>query len=112
MRKTEERMIRAIRTCRQWRGKNTEVLDDNGFGWGVYLHGHRIACGPWVEGEVKVVGASLCGWDTVTTRSRLYALGVDVWKLRLEEGFITQKQYMKHLRAAENERTRRKLLST
>lgn len=111
MRKTEERMLRAIRTYHQWRGKNTEVLDD-GFGWGVYLHGHRIAWGPWIEGEVKVVGASLCGWDTPTTRSRLYALGVDVWKLRLEEGFITQKQYMKHLRAAENERTRRKLLST
>ena len=109
MRKTEERMLRAIRTGHQWRGKNTKVFDDGGFGWGVYLHGHRIAWGLWRFGEVKVVGASLCGWDTVTTRSRLAALGVDVWKLRLEEGYITQKQYMKHLRAVENERTRRKL---
>lgn len=109
MRKTEDRMIRAIRTCRQWRGKNTSVLDTGGLGWGVYLHGHCIAWGPWIEGEVEVFGASLCGWDTVTTRSRLYALGVDVWKLRLEEGFITQEQYMKHLRDVENWRTRRKL---
>jgi len=111
MRKTEERMLRAIRTCRQWRGKNTKVLVDSGPGWGVYLHGNRIAWGLWLFGEVKVAGASLCGWDTPTTRSRLSALGVDVWKLRLEEGFITQKQYMDHLRRVENERTRRKLLS-
>ncbi len=109
MRKTEERMLRAIRTCRQWRGKNTRVLNDSGLGWGVYLHGHRIAWGLWRSGEFKVAGASLCGWDTPTTRSRLYALGVNVWKLRLEEGFVTQKQYMKHLRDVENWRTRRKL---
>jgi hypothetical protein len=78
-------------------------------GWTVYLHGSRIAWGTWAYGSVKVVGASLCGWNTPTTRSRLYALGVDVWKLRLEEGFITQEQYMKHLRDMENWRTRRKL---
>lgn len=110
MRKTEERMLAAIRNGRNWRGKNTAVLASS-LGWGVYLHGHRIAWGPWEEGEVKIIGASLCGYDTATTKSRLRALGVDVWSLRYKEGYITQEEYMDHLRRVENERTRRKLMS-
>ncbi len=111
MRMIERRMLSAIRNGQNWRGKNTAVL----WGWrnteniaSVRLYGHQIA---EVKLDGTVVHASLCGWDTATTRSRLSALGVDTWKLRYEEGRVTQEEYMAHLRRVENERTRRKLMS-
>ena len=106
MRKIEERMLLSIRSGWPLNMGNTRVSYDAD-GWAVYLHGNRIAWSGF--GGSRPSGASLCGWDTPTTRSRLRALGVDVWKLRLDQGYITQEQYMKHLRAVENERTRRKL---
>lgn len=39
----------------------------------MYLFGNKIA---WVEGNKLFF--TLCGWNTVTTRSRLNALGVQV----------------------------------
>ena len=111
MRMIEQRMLSAIRNGRDWRGKNTKVS------WGrdgyentayVYLFGHLIAK---VKQDGTVKHASFCGWNTATTRSRLSALGVDTWKLRYDEGHVTQEEYMAHLRRAENERTRRKLMS-
>lgn len=112
MKKIEEQMIGAIRRMRSWCKKNTRVFvgfDGVEYSWSVYLHGHRIAWGSYGEHGWKLDGASLRGWDTATTKSRLRALGVDVWRLRCEEGHITKDEYMEHLRKAQAERTRRML---
>lgn len=72
MKRIEEKMLRAIKDGRNWSESNTEVAHNNGV-TKVYLHGNLIA---------KRVNAkwlySLCGWNTLTTRSRLNVLGCNV----------------------------------
>lgn len=71
MRKIERQTLEAIRKGRNFKSGNTQVL--NGV---VYLHGNRIA---WREGRNLIMDTStLNRWPTVTTRSRLKALGFSV----------------------------------
>ena len=77
MRKIEEQMVRAVRTMRNWRSGNTEVKIQYGFVY-VYLHGHHIATIDQ-HGGVEVNKPTLRSFPTNTTKSRLRALGVDVY---------------------------------
>jgi len=77
MRKIEEEMVDAVRKRRStWRGGNTSVNTVHGR-TEVFLHSHHIATIK-EDGEVEVNKFTLRKWPTVTTKSRLRALGVDV----------------------------------
>lgn len=65
VKKVDNTIARAFARGEKAKGNNT-VCD----GSAVYLHGHRIA---W-RTETGEVRASLCGWDTLTTRARLNAI--------------------------------------
>ena len=69
MRKIEKQMNSAIVDGRNWSKDNTrvEVAKDGTF---VYLHGHNIAT-IFNNGDIRL---SSCGWETVTTKSRLNAI--------------------------------------
>lgn len=71
----EKQMLQAINTGSNWRKDNTEVVHVNGIAQ-VYLHGHHIAS---IYGDVEPNLATLAAWPTATTKSRLRALGVDVY---------------------------------
>ena len=75
MRLIEKEMLNAINNGSNWRKDNTEVMHINDIAQ-VYLHGHHIAS---VYGDVDVNAATLRRWPTVTTKSRLRALGADVY---------------------------------
>lgn len=81
MRVIEEKMLHAVKTGRNYRSKNTVVSVDTD-GIRVYLHGNCIFA--VVDGVRRF---SLAGWNTVTTRSRLNALGVDVRQKNFEPVF-------------------------
>ena len=70
MRKIERQMIQAIVDDKDWRKDNTRVENMDGIS-SVYLHGHKIA-----EYGHKDMGLNVnnCGYETVTTKSRLNAL--------------------------------------
>ena len=70
MRKIEEQMNMAIRARKSWAGSNTTVRAYND-SVDVYLHGHCIA---WLDVIENVWTLSSCGWETVTTKSRLNAI--------------------------------------
>ena len=72
MRQIEKSMAQAVKAGRNFRSGNTVVSVDAS-GIKVYLHGNCIYT---VYQGVKRF--TLAGWNTVTTRSRLNALGVDV----------------------------------
>ena len=72
MRKIEEKIAYAVRMKKNCGCGNTTVECSNGNVW-VRLHGNLI----YKEFE-GVKSFTLAGWNTVTTRSRLNALGVDV----------------------------------
>ena len=82
MRKVEEAMRKAVEMRVNWKSGNTEVKvrkDSDTIRTTVYLHGNNIY--EVIEDHstgFKTVGFTLSGWDTLTTRSRLRALGVDV----------------------------------
>ena len=67
-------MCAAVKARKNWKVGNTQVvrLDDGSVL--VFLHGNRI----YEEYSDGYKLASLAGWNTLTTRSRLRALGVDV----------------------------------
>ena len=70
MRKIERQMQAAIATRTNWSKSNTSVeVDSEGF-TDVRLHGNRIA---QIEPNGDIILSS-CGWDTVTTKSRLNAV--------------------------------------
>ncbi len=72
MSKIEDGMVRAVRDNRAWAGGNTMVLVDGS----VYLHGHRIAY--WdPNGDFVMDLDTFHKFPTVTTKSRLRALGLD-----------------------------------
>ena len=79
MRKIEKEMIKAIMNEQNWSNSNTMVAIVDGDAW-VYLHGHHIAT---VKGclplGLEVNKETLSNWPTVTTKSRLRALGADVY---------------------------------
>ena len=72
MRKIEQQMNRAITNRTNWAGSNTTVTyNDSTNCSSVFLHGHNIAT---VDHSTNAVKISSCGWQTVTTKSRLNAI--------------------------------------
>mgnify|MGYP003331041704 CR=1 FL=1 len=70
MRKIESQMTTAISRRDNWSKSNTQVTTDSNGDSSVYLHGHRIAT---VHSNNDITLSS-CGWETVTTKSRLNAI--------------------------------------
>ena len=72
MRKLERQMTFAVSNKGNWSGSNTSVSYDKAENLSeVRLHGHLIA---WYDHNDKRLALSSCGWQTVTTKSRLNAL--------------------------------------
>ena len=72
MRKLERQMNFALSNKSNWAGSNTTVTYNNSTNCSsVYLHGHQIAT---LEHDTKAVKLSSCGYETVTTKSRLNAI--------------------------------------
>ena len=72
MRKLERQMNFAISNKADWSGSNTQVnYNSNTNCSSIYLHGHLIAT---VDHNLKAVKLSSCGYQTVTTKSRLNAI--------------------------------------
>ena len=72
MRKIEQQMNRAIVNRTDWSSSNTRVeFNDSTNCSSVFLHGHNIAT---VDHTTNAVKISSCGWQTVTTKSRLNAI--------------------------------------
>ena len=72
MRKIERQMNFAISNKGNWAGSNTSVsYNDSTSCSSIYLHGHHIAT---VDHNLKAVKLSSCGYETVTTKSRLNAI--------------------------------------
>ena len=80
MRKIEQQMMDAIRNRKNWAGGNTQVRFDAEGGWWckVYLHGNHIADFDEMLWRATVNLETLKQWPTMTTKSRLRALGVDL----------------------------------
>ena len=77
MRKIERQMVHAI-NCpgKRWNNSNTKVRwsDDQTY-VEVLLHDHIIASINWAKNRAVI---SACGWETVTTKSRLNAILSDL----------------------------------
>ena len=72
MRKIERQMNFAISNKGDWSSSNTTVsFNSNTNCSSIYLHGHLIAT---VDHNLRAVKLSSCGYQTVTTKSRLNAL--------------------------------------
>lgn len=79
MRKIEERMVAAIKSEKPFRESNTEVLPvwsrDSEYGVvlgvKVFLYGNCIA---QITPSEKRIDLHTCGWDAVTTTSRMDAI--------------------------------------
>lgn len=72
MRKIEQQMLRAIAERRNWKRSYTRVNIVNNWAE-VFLFGNKIA---QINLDSGVIYATHCGWPTVTTKSRLRALGL------------------------------------
>ena len=73
MRQVEKNMLQAVRAGKNFKCGNTEVKNGVFGEVFVYLHGNCIY--RIIDGVREF---TLSGWNTVTTRSRLNALGVNV----------------------------------
>jgi len=72
MRKIEQQMNRALVNRNNWAGSNTSVsYNENTDCSSVYLHGHQIAT---LDHKNQALKLSSCGYQTVTTKSRLNAI--------------------------------------
>ena len=72
MRKLEKQMNFALSNKSDWRGSNTVVeYNSNTNCSSVYLHGHQIAT---LDHNTNALKISSCGYETVTTKSRLNAI--------------------------------------
>ena len=72
MRKIEQQMNRALVNKNNWAGSNTTVrYNDSTDCSSVYLHGHQIAT---LDHNNQALKLSSCGYQTVTTKSRLNAI--------------------------------------
>jgi len=72
MRKIEKQMNYALSHKNNWAGSNTTVCyNDSTNCSSVYLHGHQIAT---LDHSTKALKLSSCGYETVTTKSRLNAI--------------------------------------
>ena len=85
MRKIEKEMIKAAATINQqetptcWKKDNTVVTGKRGFVT-IYLHDNHIAS--FVDGMLEVNLDTLRRWPSMTTRSRLRALGADLVSIK------------------------------
>ena len=83
MRKIEEQMNMAIRARKNWAGSNTTVRcykkDGITTEVNVLLHGNCIA---WFDTASNDFNISSCGWETVTTKSRLNAILEELRQVR------------------------------
>ena len=72
MRKLERQMNFAVSNKGNWSGTNTQVTYNESTNCSsVCLHGHQIAT---YDHNLKAVKLSSCGYETVTTKSRLNAI--------------------------------------
>ena len=72
MRKLEKQMNYALSNKNNWAGSNTTVCyNDSTNCSSVYLHGHQIAT---LDHNTQGLKLSSCGYETVTTKSRLNAI--------------------------------------
>ena len=72
MRKIEKQMNYALSNKNNWAGSNTTVCyNDSTNCSSVYLHGHQIAT---LDHNTNAVKLDSCGYETVTTKSRLNAI--------------------------------------
>ena len=72
MRKLEKQMNFALSNKSNWSGSNTSVSYNESTNCSqVYLHGHQIAT---LDHNNQALKLSSCGWQTVTTKSRLNAI--------------------------------------
>lgn len=78
MRKIEKQMLEAIAKGKTWHGSNTSVSSIDDVNFAVFLHGNHIADVNSSNWFVMVNKYTLARWPTVTTKSRLRALGANV----------------------------------
>lgn len=78
MRKIEKQMLDAVNNCRTWHGVNTSVSSIDDVNCAVFLHGNHIADVNSRTGFLMVNKYTLRKWPSVTTKSRLRALGANV----------------------------------
>ena len=72
MRKLERQMNFALSNKGNWSGSNTTVVyNDSSNCSSVYLHGHQIAT---LDHNTNALKLNSCGYETVTTKSRLNAI--------------------------------------
>ncbi len=72
MRKIEQQMNRAISNKSNWSSSNTQVsYNESTDCSSIFLHSHKIAT---YDHKNQAVRLSSCGWQTVTTKSRLNAI--------------------------------------
>ena len=72
MRKIEQQMNYALSNKNNWAGSNTSVsYNDSTNCSSVYLHCHQIAT---LDHNTNAVKLDSCGYETVTTKSRLNAI--------------------------------------
>ena len=72
MRKLERQMNSALLRKANWAGSNTTVSYNESTNCSqVYLHGHQICT---FDHNTQAVKLSSCGYETVTTKSRLNAI--------------------------------------
>ena len=72
MRKLEKQMNFALSNKSNWNGSNTSVsYNESTNSSQEYLHGHQIAT---LDHNNQALKLSSCGWQTVTTKSRLNAI--------------------------------------
>ena len=72
MRKIERQMNSALHAKKNWAGSNTTVVyNDSTNCSSVLLHGHQIAT---LDHHSNALKLSSCGYETVTTKSRLNAI--------------------------------------
>mgnify|MGYP001319739555 FL=1 len=72
MRKLERQMNFALSNKANWCGSNTQVnYNSNTNCSSVYLHGHQIAT---LDHSTNALKIDSCGYQTVTTKSRLNAI--------------------------------------
>ena len=72
MRKLEKQMNNALTNKTNWAGSNTSVSYNESTNCSsVYLHGHNIAT---LVHNTNALKLSSCGYETVTTKSRLNAI--------------------------------------
>lgn len=79
MREIEKQMLKAISTRSTWKNSNTSVNPIDDINCSIYLHGNHIADINSETGFVMVNKYTLSKWPTPTIKSRLRALGANVF---------------------------------